>query len=58
MDTLLPTVDMPLPGGYAFMDMFLPTDHCVLLCVGHETRDQYLLFIIYHIFYELQYPRQ
>ena len=25
MDTFLPTVDMPLPGGYAFMDMFLPT---------------------------------
>ena len=25
MDTLLPTVDMPLPGGYAFMDMLLPT---------------------------------
>jgi len=25
MDTLLPTVDMPLPGGYAVMDMFLPT---------------------------------
>ena len=22
---LPPTVDMPLPGGYAFMDMFLPT---------------------------------
>ena len=25
MDTLLPTMDMPLPGGYAVMDMFLST---------------------------------
>ena len=24
MDMLLPTMDMPLPGGYAVMDMFLP----------------------------------
>ena len=25
MDTLLPTMDMPLPGGYSVMDMFLST---------------------------------
>ena len=30
MDTLLPTVDMPLPGGYAVMDMLPPATNMLL----------------------------
>jgi hypothetical protein len=42
MDTLLPTMDMLLPSGYAVMDMFLPTMD-MLLPSGYAVMDMFLL---------------
>jgi hypothetical protein len=46
MDTLLPTMDMPLPGGYAVMDMFPPTVD--MLPPSHEYAPVYKIFFFFY----------